>query len=109
MSQWRTVPAAVMLAIAVMQAAVAASLPVDVTDFKERRDACDHFRGEDPYDEERRQFLEKQMTELCTGSDEQLKKLKHRYRDNRAVQVALAEYEPHIEASSPPETQNDEQ
>lgn len=88
-----------MLCVAMMIDAVAGNLPVDVTEFKARRDACDHFRGEEPYDEERRLFLEKQMTELCTGSDEQLRKLKQRYRDDPAVQAALAGYEPRIEVS----------
>ena len=30
----------------------------EVEKFKKRRELCDHFRGEDPYDEERRRFLE---------------------------------------------------
>jgi hypothetical protein len=38
-------------------------LPEDVTAFVERRDGCDHFRGEYPYDEDRRKFLHKNMIE----------------------------------------------
>lgn len=72
-------------------------LPPDVARFVERRDGCDHFRGEEPYDEERRKFLHKRMLELCVGTDRQLADLKKKYGDNRAVMTKLNDYEPQIE------------
>ncbi|MGE5305257.1 MAG: hypothetical protein ACM3TN_18255 [Alphaproteobacteria bacterium] len=50
----------------------AAGLPADVLKFKERRDLCDHFRGEDPYDKERRKFLEENLKKYCAGTDRDL-------------------------------------
>lgn len=72
-------------------------LPADVANFKSRRDLCDHFRGEDPYDAERRRFLEENLKKYCTGTDEELSSLKARYGDNEAVLKALAGYEQEIE------------
>lgn len=48
-------------------------LPHDITKFVERRDVCDHFRGE-PYegDAERRDFIERQLNEYCNGTDAEL-------------------------------------
>lgn len=54
-------------------------LPADVHAFIKQRNTCDHFRGEEPYDEERRVFLEKNLIEFCTGSDRQLAELKQKY------------------------------
>ena len=53
-----------------------ARLPADVAKFKERRDICDHFRGEEPYDAERRKFLEENLNKYCTGTDKELASLK---------------------------------
>lgn len=72
-------------------------LPADVLAFIEQRDMCDHFRGEEPYDEERRVFLEQNMIELCTGSDRKLAELKAKYLGNDTVRAALAGYEVDIE------------
>ncbi|WP_188379384.1 hypothetical protein [Oxalicibacterium faecigallinarum] len=57
-----------------------ASTPTDVQYFIERRDGCDHFRGEYPYDEERGRFIAKNLKDLCTGTDKQLKKVKEEIR-----------------------------
>ena len=59
----------------------------------ERRDAGDHFRGGDPYDEERRKFLRQKMTEFCVGTDKELSRLKSKYRRNTGVVSKLSEYE----------------
>jgi hypothetical protein len=77
-----------------------APLPQDVARFVERRDACDHFRGEEAYDAKRRQFLEQQTLKLCVGSDKQLAELKKKYAGNKAVMTKLGDYEPEIEAPS---------
>ena len=75
-------------------------LPEDVARFIERRDACDHFRGEEAYDAKRREFLEEQTLKLCVGTDKQLAELKMKYAGNKAVITKLEDYEPEIEAPS---------
>ena len=49
--------------------------PEDVATFQERRTQCDHFRGEEPYDETRARFLTEQLGKYCAGSDAELAKL----------------------------------
>jgi len=78
----------------------ASGLPADVVKFKERRDLCDHFRGEEPYDKERKTFLEKNLKRYCTGTDKELASLKTKYKDNEAVLKALGDYEAKIEWSN---------
>lgn len=73
-------------------------LPGDVTLFVKSRDLCDHFRGEEPFDAERRKFLQANMRKVCTGSDSKLKLLRMKYRANSQVLHKLNEYEPQIEA-----------
>ena len=75
-----------------------ASLPHDVARFIERRDLCDHFRGEEPYDAERRDFLAKRMREYCTGTDAQLAALKNKYKSRPEVITRLSGYESKVEA-----------
>ncbi len=71
--------------------------PADIRQFMSRRDLCDHFRGEEPYDAERRHFLEMKMKNFCTGTDGQLARLKEKYRDNAHILNKLNEYEANIE------------
>lgn len=78
-------------------APVADTMPSDVEEFVDERDLCDHFRGEDPYDAERRAFLETNMAALCAGTDARLSSLKEKYQGNQAVLGRLAEYEEDIE------------
>ncbi len=73
-------------------------LPADVARFIEKRDGCDHFRGEEPYDAERSEFLLKQMNRLCKGSDTRLAQLKKKYAQQAAIMEKLNEYEEQIEA-----------
>jgi hypothetical protein len=75
-----------------------ARLPEDVARFVERRDECDHFRGEAAYDSKRREFLEQQTLELCVGSDKQLAELKKKYAGDHTVMKRLNEYEAEIES-----------
>lgn len=72
--------------------------PDEVTSFMVGRDSCDHFRGEEPYDNERRVYLTESIAELCTGSDAKLAELRRRYAHNPAVIAALRGYENQIEA-----------
>lgn len=73
-------------------------LPSDVARYVERRDQCDHFRGEEPYDVERRKFLVKRVREYCKGTDAQLVALHRKYKTNPKVLATLKEYELNIEA-----------
>ena len=77
-----------------------AKLPPEVAKFKERRDLCDHFRGEEPYDEQRRRFLVENLQKYCTGTDRALARLKTKYENSPEVMSALREYEEKIEAGS---------
>jgi hypothetical protein len=77
--------------------------PSDVTVFIEQRTLCDHFRAE-PWPEgaaaeerERRAFLSMQMERYCEGTDEKLRLLRERYRDNREVFRQLDQFENSIE------------
>lgn len=62
-----------------------------------KRQGCDHFRGEPPYDEERRKFLIQQMEELCTGTDAELQRLKTKYFDQPETITALSDFEDCVE------------
>ena len=68
--------------------------------FLERRDLCDHMRGEfpDPPDPERVREVEKGIAQYCRGTDAQLAQLKKRYKDDPAVTKQLAEFETPIES-----------
>jgi hypothetical protein len=83
-------------------AADAPPFPDEVTSFMVDRDGCDHFRGEEPYDTERRAFLQENITELCTGTDARLAQLRRRYADDPDVIAALGNYEDRIESPATP-------
>ena len=74
-----------------------APFPAEVTDFMVARDGCDHFRGEDPYDADRRAYLEDSIRQLCAGTDARLADLRRRYRADDDVLAALKGYEDKIE------------
>lgn len=78
-------------------------LPHEVRAFVERREACDHFRGE-PWPEDdgesaraRRAELTEKMRETCTGTDATLAGFRKKYREDAAVSAALAGFEDGIE------------
>lgn len=79
-------------------AAQVTAFPQEVTSFMVDRDSCDHFRGEQPTDGERRVFLTESIAELCTGTDARLALLRKRYADDPSVMAALRGYDRHIEA-----------
>jgi len=72
----------------------------DVEKFKERRDLCDHFRGEDPYDEQRKKFLEENLKKYCTGTDKELASLKAKYKNNKTLMKVLEKYDEKIESDN---------
>ncbi|WP_143707463.1 hypothetical protein [Uliginosibacterium sp. TH139] len=76
-----------------------AAVPSDVAKFVARRERCDHFRGEEVYDERRGQYLAKQVFKYCTGTDRQLLALKNRYKSDSDVLKSLSEFEERIEIS----------
>ncbi|MET0370443.1 MAG: hypothetical protein ABW039_03595 [Sphingobium sp.] len=87
--------------------------PGEVTAFMVDRDGCDHFRGEEPYDAERRVYLEESIAALCTGSDARLALLRRRYAGDATVMAALSGYEDRIETPAakrrgPDEDEDDE-
>ena len=63
----------------------ASELPVDVANFLERREACDHWRGEEPYDAERRAEIIANACRACAGTDAELARLSDRYRNDAVV------------------------
>lgn len=77
--------------------------PHEVRAFIDRRDRCDHFRGE-PWPEgdsaterERRQELRAAMNTACSGTDARLRALRAKYRDDADIVAALAAYADDIE------------
>lgn len=68
-------------------------LPPDVVGFLERRVLCEHFLGEEGYDVQRREFLERSIRATCTGTDAALGALRERYRDDPDIAARLAEFE----------------
>lgn len=79
-------------------AASAAPFPREVTEFMIARDGCDHFRGEEPTDAERRAYIDENVAELCKGTDARLAMLRRRYAEDPAVVAALKSYDDRIEA-----------
>lgn len=75
-------------------------LPPDVLKFTQKRDSCDHFRGElpDPDEKERMREVIKEIDKFCTGTDKKLASLKKKYESNPDIVARLAKYEPEIEA-----------
>ena len=71
----------------------------DIDEFVERREICDHLRGEfpDPPNAERAKEIIEGIKEYCAGTDAQLAALKIRFADSPSVMDKLNVYEPHIE------------
>jgi hypothetical protein len=69
----------------------------DIAAFAERRGQCDHFRGEDPYDKARAEFLREQIAKYCSGTDAELATLKQKYARDSAVMKSLDAYEERVE------------
>jgi len=81
-----------------------APLPRDVQRFVDRREGCDHMRGEipEPGDKRRMQEVNREMQNLCKGTDKELAQLKKKYARNPSVMQRLDEFEPGIEAAQAP-------
>jgi hypothetical protein len=68
-----------------------------VAAFIAKRDKCDHFRGEEAYDEARGRFIAAQTKRYCTGTDRHLKALRMRYAKHPKLIAKLADFEDSIE------------
>jgi hypothetical protein len=86
-----------LLCICVNASAAQFSLPKEVAGFVERRESCDHWRGEYGYDEERQRDIDWSMCQTCAGTDSELLRLKRKYSTNAQVLEKLNEFEPSIE------------
>lgn len=68
----------------------APQLPADVQAFIDRQQECDHWTGEEPYDQERRKEIETAIDELgCAAIDKDEQALRQRYKDDKVVIKAL--------------------
>ena len=99
---WRTiliwVVAIILAGIYVAVEPTSTETPADVASFVERRRVCDHLRGEEAYDAQRRAHLARESEKYCRGTDAELAALRSRYRDSAAVTHILAPFETSIEA-----------
>jgi hypothetical protein len=61
-------------------------LPQDATAFLERVDGCDHFGGEEPYDEQRRKEILEAVTKLkCDSVDKDRDALLKKYKKQTQI------------------------
>ncbi|RNF86453.1 hypothetical protein [Montanilutibacter psychrotolerans] len=67
-------------------------LPVAARDYVVRRNTCEHFLGEEPYDEERRREINAAVETYCRGLDAETARLRKRHRDRPAVLRMLDAY-----------------
>jgi hypothetical protein len=77
------------------------SLPFDVQCFIDKREGCDHMRGEipEPGEKQRMREVSREIQTLCKGTDKELAQLKKKYAANRSVMQRLEEFEPGIEGA----------
>lgn len=73
-------------------------LPKDVSTFLEERESCDHWRGEEGYDKERRTEIDWSICQSCPGTDSKLALLRKKYLANRATIDKLSQLELKIES-----------
>lgn len=101
-----TVVATTMLACLIQPSCTQNLIPDDVTKFIERRESCDHYRGEipDPPNEAEMRALNEAIEEYCTGTDATLEHLKEKYRTSETITARLNSFELRIEAETPPQS-----
>ncbi len=73
------------------------AFPEDVTTFRSERERCDHFRGEEAYDESRRQELMQKLEQFCKGTDIKLAALRTKYVSQPEVIESLKNFEDQVE------------
>jgi hypothetical protein len=95
---WRIlVPPSLFLLLSVPATGAGGALPPDIRAFQKDRQSCEHFRGEEPTDAERKQFIDAALARYCTGTDQRLAALKRKYAGNKAALKALSRYNVKIE------------
>lgn len=79
-------------------------LPRDVQRFVDRREGCDHMRGEipDPEEKSRMNEVSRELRKLCSGTDKELTQLKRKYATNSTIMQILNQFEGGIEAAEAP-------
>ncbi len=79
------------------------SLPREVQRYVDKREGCDHMRGEipDPGERQRMREVSREIRRLCTGTDKELARLKRKYAKSPSVIRRLSEFEPGIEEVVP--------
>lgn len=65
------------------------AMPADVQAFLARENTCQHFAGEEPYDDERRRELEEASAKYCEGRKKIFTGLVARHRGDCAIREAL--------------------
>lgn len=70
-------------------------VPRDVQRFIDRREGCDHMRGESDSLKE----LSRDIRKLCGGTDKELAQLKLKYAANSTIMQILNQFETGIEAA----------
>jgi hypothetical protein len=76
--------------------------PFEVEEFIDSREMCDHFRGEEPYDQARAAFLSKMIEETCSGTDNELRRLMRKYQDISNIMKVLDRFEDNVELTHLP-------
>lgn len=80
------------------------ALPKDVMLFVEQREACDHWRGEYGYDEDRQADIDQAVCQSCVGTDDKLAKLKRKYQGRKEILNKLDAFEADIEPEDTSQT-----
>ena len=73
-------------------------LPRDVQRFVDRREGCDHLRGETG----RMNEVSREIGKLCGGRDKELVQLKRKYASNSTIMQILNQFETSIETLEAP-------
>lgn len=73
-------------------------LPREVVKFVERREACEHFRGEIPNVDQKKRLEEviRKTNTFCRGTDKKLAYLRKKYARDTGVIDRLKDYEAEI-------------
>jgi len=66
-------------------------VPKDVRAFVIDAQACGHFSGEEPYDAERRAFLETMIKKTCTGLEARKAVLTRRYSNTPEILTEISQ------------------
>jgi hypothetical protein len=92
------------LVMCVCTSALASDVPKEIAKFIERRESCDHWRGEDKYNKKRQAEINRAICQACTGTDAELKRLKQKFKDRPDIQAKLNNFEPQIESKDKTKT-----